>query len=631
MRRLLLVFVLAGLALPSAAHAQSPFERCPRAPAELRCATISVPLDRSGRVPGQIGLEVLRLRVGARGPHLMYLSGGPGGAGLLELVGVLLEVPQLARRYTVLGFDQRGTGASGLLRCPDVERDSRLRSGEAGERCARRLGERRGFYTTPDSVEDMEAIRRAAGVEKLTLFGISYGTLLALEYARTYPQHVERLILDSVADPDDADPFGLAGFRAMRPSLQALCPDGCAGLSADPAADLRALVARLRAESPVRAPVYDARGRRRVRTLRPTAISDLMYDADYAPELRAAIPVAVRAALRGDEAPLLRLITTPSELSFRLPPQIFSSARYATVCEETPLPWARGTPIGDRLGVARSRALALGPAAFAPFDARTALADEIGLCLRWPDPVQPERPAPGPYPAVPTLILQGDEDLRTPPEASARVASLIAGAVRVTAPGVGHATVGSACPTRQLLRFVAGQPVRVTRCPRRPTGVPATAVPPVRIGLVRPARGVGGGRVARTVGALDATLADVALVRSLRVVYRRGGGLRGGSWRLARGGRLRLSSYVVVPGVRVSGVVDRRGRVRLRVAGGAAADGRISVGADGRLRGRLGGRAVSVRLRSWRAAASTLASAATARATLPRAPARLPWGWPGGR
>ena len=53
----------------------------------------------------------------------------------------------------------------------------------------------------------MEAIRAELGVEKLTLFGISYGTELAIAYARAYPQHVERLILDSVVDADDTDPY----------------------------------------------------------------------------------------------------------------------------------------------------------------------------------------------------------------------------------------------------------------------------------------------------------------------------------------------------------------------------------------------------------------------------------------
>src|SRR4029450_11945285 len=111
-----------------------------------------------------------------------------------DMVDVMYELPALARAYTVIGFDQRGTGASGVLRCPELERDGRLRSASAAEQCARRLGPKRAFYTTPDSVADMEAIRRAVGAPRLTLFGISYGTKLALAYAREHPDRVERLI-----------------------------------------------------------------------------------------------------------------------------------------------------------------------------------------------------------------------------------------------------------------------------------------------------------------------------------------------------------------------------------------------------------------------------------------------------
>ena len=78
-------------------------------------------------------------------------------------------------------------------------------------------------------------MRKALGVEKLTLFGISYGTKLALAYARAHPEHVERIALDSVLEPDDADAFGREPYQAMAPTLAALCPDRCRGVTADPA------------------------------------------------------------------------------------------------------------------------------------------------------------------------------------------------------------------------------------------------------------------------------------------------------------------------------------------------------------------------------------------------------------
>jgi pimeloyl-ACP methyl ester carboxylesterase len=593
------VALVAALLAAAPAGAATRWRACPDLEG-LRCATVRVPLDRSGRQPGGIGLRVARLEMGAaRGRPLVYLSGGPGSAGVHEMLDVLMAVPDLAQDFDVYGYDQRGTGRSELLRCPRLERDPRLRSPRAGADCARRLGPRATLHTTADSVEDLEAVRRALGGRRLTLLGISYGTRLALAYARAHPEGVERLVLDSVVDPDDADPFGLESFRAMAPSLRALCPAGCAGVSSDPAADLAALVARLRSGPPMRAPVHDARGRATVRTLGPLALSDLLFDADYNPALRAAVPVAVRAALdNGDAAPLLRLIAAAEPLAALPPPRLFSAARYAAVCAETPLPWTPGAPPPQRAAEAQARAAALGAGAFAPFDYGVARADEIDLCLHWPGPARSPAGAgaPPPYPGVPTLILQGTEDLRTPPAVSARVAAAIPGAQRVLVPGVGHAVLTadpSGCALRRLLTFVEATPV-MSACPRVRTGVPATGVPPVSLASVRPEPGLPP-RVGRTVGALRATLADLRLLLSPAVLQEAGGGLRGGTWRL-RGARLVLRRLRVVRGVAVSGRVGRRAAV-LRVTGRRAARGRIRV-AGGRLRGRLGGRRVSVSVRA---------------------------------
>ena len=64
--------------------------------------------------------------------------------------------------------------------------------------CATTLGDRRQFFTTHDTVEDLEALRVALKADKLTLDGISYGTYTAQRYALAYPRRVKALVLDSV-------------------------------------------------------------------------------------------------------------------------------------------------------------------------------------------------------------------------------------------------------------------------------------------------------------------------------------------------------------------------------------------------------------------------------------------------
>ena len=194
-------------------------------------------------------------------------------------------------------------------------------------------------------------------------------------------------------------------------------------------------------------------------TLTALALSDLMFDSDYNPAIRAGIPAAVRAALdHRDPLPLLRLVESAEGLSSLPGPRTFSAARYAAVCEETPLPWPRGAPFGERAARAQAEADRLGPGAFFPFAYPEARADEIDLCLRWAE-ASPAPAVGGAYPAVPSLILQGGEDLRTPPAGSERVAALLPGVQRVVVPGVGHAVVGRR-PDALRRAAAAGVPAR---------------------------------------------------------------------------------------------------------------------------------------------------------------------------
>jgi hypothetical protein len=200
------------------------------------------------------------------------------------------------------------------------------------------------------------------------------------------------------------------------------------------------------------------------------------------------------------------------------------------------------------------------------------------------------------FPDVPVLVLQGGEDLRTPSSTSARIARLFPRARRVVVPGVGHAVLGSdfsGCGERRLNAWLRARRV-AARCPRVPTGLPAVRVPPISFSALKPARGLRG-PVGRTVSAIDATLDDVILALSLGLQYAdRGAGLRGGTFRAVSAGMI-LRRVRVVPGVLVSGR-PAGGGLALRVSGARAAGGGVHLSSSGRLTGRLGGRAVSVRL-----------------------------------
>jgi pimeloyl-ACP methyl ester carboxylesterase len=590
------------------AEAELRFKRCKGS--LLPCSRLSVPLDRSGATPGRVSLYIERmgaLKRPSRGV-VVALAGGPGQSATFsfEAEGLGAVGPAFRRRDLIV-YDQRGTGRSGALRCKALQRSNLIDAGQAAGRCGRQLGDRRFHYTSRASVEDIEAIRRELNIPRISLYGTSYGVKVALGYALTYPANVDRLVLDSVVEVDGPDTFYLDSLAALPRVLRALCRSGCRSFTRDPVADLSTLVARI-GTGPLRGFVVDAAGRRRAASLAPGELLLILLAGDYDPSLRAAAPGAVRAALDGDPTPLLRLKRRSIVGGVRPPPpKLLSTGLFAaTTCEEAVFPWARTAPPDpvERRRQAVAAAAALPPGAFAPFDAAALLDNDLlQLCDRWT--AAPVAPAfgPGPLPDVPTLILEGEDDLRTPVENGQHVAALFPRSQLVVSPDTGHSALGSdlsGCAERAFARFFADRLV-VTDCPRRRRRFPAAPPPPRMLRAVTPARGSAGVR-GRALGALGLTLRDVAEDAFTRFAFEgggevpRGGGLRAGRYRLEVDNTLHLHGVVFVPGVRVSGVVrrfaERRQAGRLRLSGPASPAGVV------RLRGRraaarLAGKTVS--------------------------------------
>ena len=218
------LLIAAAVSVHAAPAAALEFSAC-RNGSAFSCAAATVPLDHSGRLPGSISLTVERKTAGA-GPSqsaVVALAGGPGQA-VLPLGDYIARAiaPALGARDLLL-FDQRGTGASDPLACTALGNVATGGVGEMLERCALQIGPARGAFTTQQSVEDIESIRRAAGYKKLVLYGTSYGTKVALEYAQRYPSRVEALVLDSVVASNGPEPFAVPSFQAIAPVLGDLC------------------------------------------------------------------------------------------------------------------------------------------------------------------------------------------------------------------------------------------------------------------------------------------------------------------------------------------------------------------------------------------------------------------------
>jgi pimeloyl-ACP methyl ester carboxylesterase len=377
--------------------------------ARATCATLRVPLDHSGRAPG-----TLHLRVAMSGPEtapvLVLLSGGPGQPGVPFLAPARRRLGATGRRLRLVTIDQRGTGRD-ALRCPALQRamgasDLTPPSAAAVRSCAERIGERRRYFATTDTVADLEALREALGADRLGLDGVSYGTYVAERYALAHPDRVSRLVLDSVVPHSGVTLTSEVSMEATERVLGA--------------AATRALATVVR--------------RRRNG---PQMLDMLTALSIGRPRLTYAARTLKRAAA-GDPRPLDRLAAAVRRAEGAYTATQLSQGLHAsTLCADTRAPWGDASaPLADR----EPRLRAVGALVnTGPYDYETAVGNGFArTCLFWPPAPVPLPQLPADLPPVPTLLLAGTRDLSTPLEWARAERAHAPGGRLLVVPGAGH-------------------------------------------------------------------------------------------------------------------------------------------------------------------------------------------------
>ena len=585
-RRFLLGLAVALACIaPGQARAAIPLAACSSTSDGALCGTVTVPIDRTGVFPGTIGLHVEVLPASGLPRGTMFLiAGGPGqgSAGAFDLgPGFNRELMQfMFPGYTLVAFDNRGTGQSGVLRCPALQAVTiaTVEQEAAHARdCADQVGPARVFYATRDHAEDTEAVRRALGLGRIGLYGVSYGTKLAMAYALAHPEGVERLLLDSVVPPTFPDPFDQNVLHEMPGTLTRFCAGGvCSAATGNFGANVVKLANRLEAR-PIKGKVIMASGK--VRTLRMTCedLISMIVDVDLSPGLAAEAPAAVHAALAGYIPPLLRLFDldlgsnefAPEDLSFGL--------YAATNCSDAGLPWPANTPPPARQAIMDAAVAGLPPGSLSGFGNATL--------------------APGPLPDVPVLALNGGIDLRTPTVNALDVVSDFPQGRLIEVPGVGHSVTGadaSLCSQNAVRRWMTGTLVAPNRyaCPR--------VLPIVKVlGAFSPRPSKASVKSTLVVAAKTLREAEAAwwqLPADATTMH----GLYGGKLvRLPNNGDgFTLTKYVLTPGVSISGKIEfaelgppSTYKGSIKVSGPRAVAGTLTISKNS-VSGRLGGRSV---------------------------------------
>lgn len=430
----LMLVLLAAAACASAAPAPTFVER-PCASAELsgkaRCGTVAVPEDRSrpgGRILN-LNLIVVPASAERRLPPLFDIDGGPSVADTKNAGFYLTDGARYHEHRDVVLVDQRGTGGSNGMKCPEIEAAEAayrpMYPVDAVLRCRRELEKRADlrFYGTTEAVADLDSVRIALGYDQIDLFALSYGTLFALRYLATYPKSVRAAVLLSAAPPSSMPPrfHAEAAERALRLLFAQCRADANCAKAYDPDRDLRAALANL--QTVPGAPPRDV-------------FMEKLRSLMYTPQTARTLPYLVHAAAQRDLKPFLDA-TRPRG------PSIFHEGMYLSVtCTESlallDYPQAAAAARRTRFGDYRLRR-------------------QHAACAEWPRGKLPTDFLKRPRTDAAVLVISGQLDPVTPPDWGARIVRSLRNGRQVIIPQMAHIFDGlsgiDTCFDPMVLRF----------------------------------------------------------------------------------------------------------------------------------------------------------------------------------
>ena len=599
------VFVLCGLILAAPARADV------ACPAGASCGAVTVPLDRGDPSAGTVDVAYALLsHTDASQPALGTVAPNPGGPGspTISDAGTWTQLlgPLRARRDLLL-IDARGTGQSGALACPSLARQNLFKVDlqAIATTCGADLGARARYYGSAAIADDFDAVRASLGIDKLDLWGESWGTLLMPVYAARHPDHVRSIVL-SGAQPVAFDPFNRDILRASKRAIGLVCrrTHACSGKRV--LRDLAILVRRAR-RHPVRFTAPTPSGRARF-VIGERELAELTYARGIA-IIYGLVPAAFRAAVAGDYAPLKRLVATARLLEIlflTVDPSTNSNAQLAAAgCHDYPTVFSLAAAPARRRAQYRRALAAVPKSAFAPFTPAAWFRSHVWgapTCLDWPVDPTAGSPLEGrPIPDIPVLVQSGDLDTNTPIEQGRQTARQFPHATFAIVRNADHTPDGYPCGVAMIREFIANLRTDPQRCRHAGRPPPVARRPALRAaGLPRP-RVRAPATVRRAVAVALATVADAKAATEIAPVPVAVNALRGGTYVPTANG-LRFERARVVTDAVASGTQTIGSRVtvtRLRLSGPAVLRSRLtlrSTRTTTRITGTVGGRRVALRV-----------------------------------
>jgi pimeloyl-ACP methyl ester carboxylesterase len=428
-------------------------ERCRVAGIDIAidCGVIEVFENRAANVGRRIEIHFAVLRAKSdrkKSDPLFILAGGPGQSAIQVAPMLQGMVSKINRERDIVFVDQRGTGESNALKCdPEEDEDNfnfadATRAASMARNCLAEVRTHADpvFYTTPLAMQDLEDVRKVLGYAQINLWGASYGTRAALEYLRRHPGAVRSVVLDGVAPFDIRLPLSfIADGNAALASLIAACDAAAECKKTFPhfAADVRRLLADLRAKPRTLEVVHPRTGEKIKATITPAALLGGMRAALYGANFAGLIPHAIEAALTRDFAPI---VTLAFSIGGPVLDQLAIGMHLSVVCaEDWPLVEAK------MASLINSRQ---------EFYGAETIEEHQRMCAIWPRGQVPKDYYDAVKSGVPVLLLSGGIDPATPPHHAEQVLNGLSRGKHLVAPNIGHGVSLQGCAPEIIRRFI---------------------------------------------------------------------------------------------------------------------------------------------------------------------------------
>lgn len=406
-----------------------------------------VPLDPEKPSGETLTLTIAKVPARTNKPKrdpFTLIAGGPGQSATESFPTVAQAFRHILLERDIYLIDQRGTGLSHKLACENddaslFEFDPALIS-EQAKQCRESLPHDPRFFTTSVAVQDMEVVRNALGIEKWNIYGVSYGSRVALHYLRRFPDNVRSLILDAVVAPEVAlgPEVAVMAERALGAMFERCESDSsCNSAFPELATKTNTLITSLKKESrPVQ---YEDLSSGQLRTLEfdHQHLAVTLRLMSYSAYGNAILPsMLFDASENNNLAPFAR----QAELQVRsIGNSIANGMHQAVVCtEDEPF-----TDIDD--GREQSANTYLG----------SDLIDALKIsCEQWDAGVIDDDFKLPVESAVPTLLLSGSADPITPPEYAERAMAKLDNSKHIVNEHQGHMQSASGCMPSIMAEFV---------------------------------------------------------------------------------------------------------------------------------------------------------------------------------